>query len=424
LELSLASSAARRLVIAVSQDDYALSCGGVQTLIGDEQRASNRAGWSYMHVSPAAPLPMLANSSPANAFRVHLRLDGASLGVATFADLVAAIAGRREQGGSAELVCHHLLGHAPELLVDLLEASGAQRPICWVHDFFTLCPSYGLMRNDVAFCAAPAPLSQACTVCCYGEERVRHAERMARFFEDTVPSVLAPSEAALDFWLRKSALHHLDHRVLPHARLVMAPTAVDIATDGERRALRVAHLGAASTYKGWHVFRELASAFEDDPRYSFLHLGSSGPPDLPGSVRHIPATVTAADRHAMVEAVAEARVDVAILWPLCFETFCYTAHEALAGGAFVLTRADAGNLWPVIARNAPAQGATVADEQALFDLLASGGLKAVVDNAQRRRGALIPGGGTTAWLRERDAGSQPPPVSVIEPYKPRAEAGG
>jgi hypothetical protein len=306
----------------------------------------------------------------------------------------------------AELVCHHLLGHAPELLVDLLEASGAERPICWVHDFFTLCPSYGLMRNDVAFCAAPALLSQACTVCCYGEERVRHAERMARFFRDTGPNVLAPSEAALDFWLRNSALHHLDHGVLPHARLVMAPNAIEIATDGEPRPLRVAHLGSAETYKGWHVFRELASVFEGDPRYTFLHLGSPGPPDRPGSVRHIPVTVTATDRYAMVEAVAEARVDVAILWPLCFETFCFTAHEALAGGAFVLTHADAGNLWPAVVRNAPAQGCTVADEQALFDLLESGGLKTVVDSAQRRRGALIPGGGTLAWLRERDTRSR------------------
>jgi hypothetical protein len=423
LERGLASRASRRLIIAVSHDDYALSSGGVQTLIGDEQKAGNRAGWGYLHVSPAAPLPMLADPLPADRFRVRLRLDGAQLGVAAFSDLVRAVAERRQHGVTAELVFHHLSGHAPELLVDLLAAAGVRRPICWVHDFFTLCPSYGLMRNDVAFCGAPALRSPACDLCCYGDERVRHAERMGRFFEAADPDVLAPSEAALDFWLRKGTLPHGAHGVLPHARLVMAPTAIRTGFAGARRPLRVAHLGAAATLKGWHVFRELASAFADDPRYRFLYLGAWRPPDLPAGVRHVPVTVTVRDRFAMVEAVAEARVDVAVIWTLCFETFCYTAHEALAGGAFVLARADAGNVWPAIAHNAPQQGCTVADEKSLFDLLDAGGLMTAVDSAKRRRGALIPGGGTLTWLREHAQRSPSAPAARTESVAPPAEAG-
>ena len=56
---------------------------------------------------------------------------------------------------AVECVVHHLMGHIPELILDLLRVTGAQRPVAWVHDFFTLCPSYTLMRNDVAFCGGP-----------------------------------------------------------------------------------------------------------------------------------------------------------------------------------------------------------------------------------------------------------------------------
>jgi hypothetical protein len=123
----------------------------------------------------------------------------------------------------------------------------------------------------------------------------------------------------------------------------------------------------------------------------------------------------------MVEAVAEARVDVALVWPLCFESFCYTVHEAIAAGAFVLTHADSGNVWPAVVRNAPTQGRIIADEHALFDLFDRGGLRALLQDSQRRRGALIPGGGTVSWLRERDARPKFTPASSIERPLPSPE---
>ena len=398
IEHRLCRGASSRLIIAISHDDYVLNYGGVQTLIGDEQAACNRAGWNYLHVSPAKPLPFLADPTAAQAFHVGLRLDGKSIGVANFAELVAAVAACRHKGLTAQIICHHLMGHAPELVLDLIRASGTHRITCWIHDFFTLCPSYGLMRNDVAFCGAPDPSSPACTVCCYGEERVRHVRRMETFFEITDPNLLIPSEPARDFWLRKSTLCHADAAVVSHARLVMASSSVGAGTNSEPRALRVAHLGVGATLKGWHIFRDLALECDGDDRYAFLNLGSWVPSDLPSCIRHVPVRVTPANRYAMVEAVAEARVDVAVIWSLCFETFCYCVHEALAGGAFVITRVGAGNTWPAIERNAPRQGCALTDEEELFQLFKNRDLERIVDASNRRRGALIPSSGAANWL--------------------------
>ena len=114
--------------MSASHDDYARSYGGVQNVIGDEERAFRRAGWAYLNISPAAPLPILADPTPATDFRVLLRLNGERLGVATFADLLASVAAVRAQGTAVECVVHHLMGHAPELVLELIRVTGASVP--------------------------------------------------------------------------------------------------------------------------------------------------------------------------------------------------------------------------------------------------------------------------------------------------------
>ena len=84
--------------MSASHDDYVASVGGVQNVIGDEERAFRRAGWAYLHISPAVPLLMLADPTPATEFRVVLRLNGERLGVAAFADLLDAVAAATSAG--------------------------------------------------------------------------------------------------------------------------------------------------------------------------------------------------------------------------------------------------------------------------------------------------------------------------------------
>lgn len=397
----------RSVVVAFSHDDYERNLGGIQVLIADEQRAFERAGHPYLHVSPAAPLPILADPVPAGEFRVGLRLDGAWLGVALFSDLVDVIAGFRKRGTRIDLVFHHLLGHVPELALEMVSAAGRARPMVWVHDFFTLCPNFTLLKNDAVFCGAPPVNSGTCATCTYGAERKQHAERMRVFFQESQPIVFAPSEAALDFWRSHCDLACAEVAVLPHVRMILAPSSSPNTARTAEIPLRIAHLGARLYYKGWHVFQELAKRFSEDERYAFFHLGAAEDPSSPPSIRNIPVHVNGRRRFAMVEAVAEARIDVVIHWSLCFETFSFSTFEALAGGAFIVLRSNAGNVGPAIEANAPDQGCAVAHLDDLFELFASGGLREFVAAAPKRRGMLIAQGGTAQWLLAR------PPIAGV-----------
>jgi hypothetical protein len=150
--------------------------------------------------------------------------------------------------------------------------------------------------------------------------------------------------------------------------------------------------------KGWATFEALAMRFAQDARYAFYQFGvAQGAAAIPGHVRHVPVQVSREQPDAMIEALAEHAIDVAVVWSVWPETFCYTAHEALAAGVFVLTHPGAGHVAATVAHHAPDQGLVIEDEAGLQALFADGAIEATIAAARRRRGVLVPEGGTAAW---------------------------
>jgi hypothetical protein len=408
----------KALVVSVSHDDYQKNFGGVQNVIRNERLAFEQINWAYLHLSPAAPLPMLAEITSATGFRFGLRVGSEWLGVAVAADLIACLAELRSDQTFLFLVIHHLMGHAPEVLLKLAEVT-TEQTIIWVHDYFTLCPNFNLLRNDVRFCGAPSVVSAACGICVYGINRADHLRRVHEFFEAVQPMVLAPSEAALDFWCRQANLPHRAAHVQPLARLVLAPESLEPTHAGPARPLRVAHLGMRSLHKGWVVFEDLALRFAMNPAYAFYQIGLPDGAALPRCIRNVHVQVSDERPDSMVEAIAQYGIDIAIIWSVWPETFCFAVHEALAGGALVLARAGAGNVAHAIVKNAPEQGYILENEAVLFDIFDNGRLKDMLDTAHRRRGVLIPESGSANWLRQafenvvRSPSERPSPRSYI-----------
>lgn len=367
-------NSAEGVILSLSHDQYKISTGGVQNCIANEERALVLAGWAYLHLSPARPLPMLARSDQTDSFSVVLTSDGRRDGVVRMADLLRVLAERNWAGREPILVVHHMLGFAVDPVIDIARLCSQQ--IVWVHDFFSLCPNPFLLRNDVSFCAAPPPDSGSCLVCCYGEERRLHLADFRKFFEEFEPLILSPSKTALDFWKSHSNFPHSSGQVMPAAYFL--PGSPVKRTKASSAPLRVAHLGSTAEHKGWSTFRALVERHADDPRYQFyrLGIGESGVAGLTES----PVDVGAGGANDMVEAVRNFDIDIVINWSNCYETFSFTTFEAMAGGAYVLARKDAGNVWPAVA--AVGQGRAVRTPIELQALFISG---KVVEYAQKPR---------------------------------------
>lgn len=385
----------KAVVVSISHDDYHRNLGGVQNVIRQERAAVERMGCAYLHVAPVAPLPLLAETATAQKLHVLLRLGSDHLGAATMEDLVACLETLSVAGARLFVVVHHLLGHSPEALATLA-AIAAHGTIVWIHDYFTLCANYNLLRNDVRFCGAPQPTSGACGICAYGADRAEHMSRIRRFFDATRPLVLAPSETALEIWRTRGALPHRDVGVQPPARLVLARDPLPSVEPD--RQLRVAHLGMPLHHKGWPVFATLARRFVKDPAYGFYRLGAPSDAQVSEGIHVINVQVNHDRPNAMIEAISEHRIDVVVNWSPWPETFCYTVHEALAGGAFVVANAGAGHVSAALRMIAPEQGCVLESEAELSYLFEERRLGPLVRDARRRRGVLIPESGSTPWI--------------------------
>jgi hypothetical protein len=357
-----ACAGARGVAVALSHDRYIEVPGGTQLLIADEQRKFNGDGVAYLHLSPAAPRLGLAAPGSAPLWLAVI-LDGAVLG-AVLADGAIAALMAEDLPEARLLVVHNLHGHRPEDVAALAGALRPARALFWAHDYGAGCGSPRLLRNDIAFCAAPPPDSMACRICAHGAERAAHLGRMRALFESVPFTLVAPSDVAQTWWLRATGLTPAGMVVHPHVEL--APTApAERMAAPDMGPVRVAFIGHAAFHKGWGVFRDLALAARMLGAYEFFQFASPAELQPRDGITAVAAETSPRDPFGMQRAIAACGIDLVLAlspWP---ETFGYVPHEAIAAGAAVVTTEASGNVAALI--HGTGHGKVLDTPEALLD---------------------------------------------------------
>jgi hypothetical protein len=336
----------RCIVISVGHDDYKKNSGGVQFCIQIEEQLATQKGWCYLNVHPWQPLPILASEREDSDPLVSLILNGQLLGVCYSSILTRCIKKLNTGiGFSVYPVIHSLMGHSLNQVKEWAKLNKNERCWLWLHDFFTLCPSYTLQRNKVSFCNAPAVSSNACNICNYGDERVSHLERMKVLFQSVSVTVISPSEITKDFWLSKVDNLECEVKVLPHMEFSWFSRKQNHVTVSER-PISIGFLGVKSHHKGWYIFEQLVNALSNDSRFQFFYFGTYKA--FVRGVHNLNVNVSATDPFAMIDAVSKNEIDFVLHWPTGPETFSFTAHEAIASGAHILTNPISGNVAAVV----------------------------------------------------------------------------
>lgn len=380
-ELSkLSRSAGKNVFISVSHDDFTANVGGLQFCLLREAEALRRGDVDHVHLFPADPL-LVTNREDADP-AVGVLVNDKMVGYFLATDVAAALETTSEEREwpRRSFAVHSMLGHNSAALVSILKSAGMTRGFFWLHDYASICAGLNLLRNDVEYCHAPPPDSAACTLCVYGSRRSLQAADHIELFRNFEISVLAPSQAALSVWRTAAEVEVAREVVHPHCELLARSPekSADDWTPGQ--PIRIAFLGYRATHKGWPMYRDLALRFARDKRYAFFHLGKSPEPGLPMTFREVSVAATA--QNAMIDAIENLRIDVAVIWSLWPETFCLTAHEAIAGGAIVLAPPSSGNV-PHLIRSS-GRGMVVADEAELEGLFDSGRIRSIVRRSRPR----------------------------------------
>jgi len=334
-----------RLDIVCTHDDYRRSIGGVQLCVQIEEEISAADGRSYLVLYPYIPTPILSKAVQPSGYMYEVLLDGVHIGVIDASSLIKTLVEAVDDASQVRFIAHSLIGHSPEVTQELLRGLGITNGVFWVHDYFSVCPGYTLLRNDAEFCHGPDPMSAACGTCIYGAERIPHLQRLDSLFGEVDFTVLAPSKAAASLWEKATDLRHSALVVVNHCEIEPSEVSTGISPRlAEAGAIRVAFLGHPVFHKGWFAFTWLvAQCKEQSSDVEFFHFAGA-PAASRRSIEFVSTRTSASDRSAMSDALAAKEIDVVVLWSNWPETFSFTFHEALAAGVYVVTGPHSGNI--------------------------------------------------------------------------------
>ncbi len=272
-------------------------------------------------------------------------VNGERVGVATASTIISVARRMAARKESAALIVHSLLGHSADFVAALAKAAQTAANYWWLHDYFSICPNYTLLRNGASFCGAPPVSSLACNICCFGDDRRFQGQRIQRLFEDVSFSVLSPSEVTLDIWKHSSKLPHSSATIVPHCAVsdVIIDRRLPIPSDAP---IRVAFVGYPARHKGWQVFEEIVNQNCSRSDVEFHYFGVS---EISNScIERHQVRVTKEHVGAMSRALLDNDIDVAIIWASGPETFSFTTHEAMQAGVMLLVSSTSGNITRVV----------------------------------------------------------------------------
>ena len=229
---------------------------------------------------------------------------------------------------------HQLLGFNEVVIRSLGHWSGSRKAICYVHDFYTICPRTTLINAVGQYCgAAEADVCSRCVKLGGAHEASRLLNltpamhrTLFREFLGNMSQIVAPSSSTAD--LLRSIFPNLTVRAIPHP--TKGNPFPDLARPGN--PANIVLLGGIGPHKGSHKLLEIAS--QALLTYAHLTFTVVGHTDIDtelkklGNVR-ILGRYDQADLPSILNRLGSSVALFLSCWP---ETFSYTLSEAVEAG--------------------------------------------------------------------------------------------
>lgn len=325
----------KQVIISISYGNYLKSNGGTDKVILEHQTFFNEAGISYIFLYPFKRkyfgIDLLSYSIILDGIEIAEYLSEKEI-YSYFEDIY------KQKYSFIGFFVHHLMGNSIESLRSLL--SSIQIPTyVYLHDYYTCCPQYNLLKNDEYYCD---PLNKMrCSHCKYIESAQSNILEYKKLFGDVKErlTVIAPSQKCAEIWLHFYPEYTSNIRVILHQKMIK----IDRGIQFTNKKLRMAFIGRQEFCKGWSVWKMIVELINKNNLPYDLYYFGTGLEQLE-NVKNSVVMFKAGNTNSMIEALTENQIDVVALlsnWP---ETYSYTLYEAIASNCYVLTNNDSGNI--------------------------------------------------------------------------------
>jgi len=325
----------RKYVITVSYGDYTKGAGGTDKVILSHQKIYNENNIDVIH---------LLKNKRFSSFNIWtVLLNGETIGEYSNKRLMYLIYRlHKENSDLCEIVIHHLKNVDIGLLTELLEYCEVPLKF-YLHDYYTICPKSGLIKDDGTFCNNGFPECSKCKNCKSYSESIQQIDKTRDFlrkFEDRI-TFIAPSDVAKEVWVRDYPQYTDKVKVIFHQNLIGEYHGNNEIISNDE-PLRIGFIGYQRPLKGWSEYKNaVQEAHSLNLNEKFFQFGWGE--DRLSYISQIELDFKKS-MTAMTDELRNKKIHVAIIWSKWPETYAYTYYESMAANCFVITNDQSGNI--------------------------------------------------------------------------------
>jgi hypothetical protein len=327
------------IVLAISHADISTAIGGTEMAMRSEMLTFNKGAINYLSIAPSS------QNEGAHQGAISVSLNAQYIAQVRPNDLGPLLLHLCHL-----IVCVHIhpvLHWDKTLLTNILPNLRPRFVRVFTHDFYLSCRHPNLLYNNREHCGSPPAMSTRCQVCISGVDRQAHIKSSITLLNAMRVgaaefSVISPSQVCADIWSRLFFDYRDSIRVIPHKVFHPEIDPPDTTRRMPNRKLRIAYIGYTEAIKGFWDWWSLARDNSIKDHYEFYHLGAAGLHHV--AIREVPVSFVKDGPEAMIHAIRNHQIDVAMLLSNVPETFSFTCAEAIEVGAFIVTSKASGNI--------------------------------------------------------------------------------
>lgn len=351
--------------LSISYDNYLLRDGGLPKYIEEQKEAFSSLEIGYVHIAPIRKFLFMDKK-----YILHdlytVVINGNYRGIFTEKQTADLLQAKQKEGENLiGIFIHHCIKVNMSFLDFLLRWIPDVPVFFYIHDYYSVCPNFLMLKNDTFFCGKEKRSEEKCKECSCYRSGMKESSIMSNFLDKYCNRIIpvSPSDTAKKIWLNTYRQYNGKIKVVPH--LVWN----DFYRENmhfSTEKIRIAYVGAALAHKGWSTWTDLYEIFgKNNDSYELFTFGQNTPKCI--NTTQVNVSITLKESESMQANLRKFQIDCVLLWSNWPETYSYTFFESYAANTFILTCENSGNIADMV--NQAGNGLVLKDEGELREVL-------------------------------------------------------
>lgn len=340
VRMSKKSFTQKDYVLSISFANYLKGISGMAKVLMEHQKMYNNKSVGYVNLFVVKKYLFQEKMT---AFCYYgLVINGEYKGIYSIEQIINYIKSWDDQGKNLiDIHLHHLLYVKLKQIDKLLYHIDAVPIKLYLHDYYTVCWNYTLLKNGEFYCGPQKMCPSKCNDCRFyhrGKPRVDQIQELLAKYKKRI-LVVSPSEATKNIWLESYPEFREQTIVIKHQKEI-GKYQDNLKPLSSRKKISIAFLGMPAEHKGWKQWEMMVENYKEDYRFVVFN----GSDEEYQNMEKVKIQYSPGNLSAMTKALRDNDIQVALLWAKWPETYSYTFYESLSANLYIITNRVSGNI--------------------------------------------------------------------------------